>query len=126
MKFLRRKPSDTLGQVVIEAQASGLPVVVSDTGGPKEIMGDEITGIVLPATDPTVWARAIDDLLNDEPRRQRMARTAPGRMIRYSLEVTFDAFWNDHLEQVDKAIAKEQVGPVPAAPPRLRPEPVMV
>ena len=118
--------TDTLGQVVIEAQASGLPVVVSDTGGPKEIMGDGITGIVLPATDPTVWARAIDDLLNDEPRRQRMARTAPGRMIRYSLEVTFDAFWNDHLEQVDKAIAKEQIGPVPAAPPRVRPEPVMV
>jgi len=122
--FVFPSRTDTLGQVVIEAQASGLPVLVSDTGGPKEVMGDGITGMVLPAVDPAVWALAIDDLLNDEPRRQRMARTAPGRMVRYSLEVTFEAFWADHLEQATRALEDERPEHAKTAPKAPRPVPV--
>ena len=40
---------------------------------------------VLPATNPTVWAEAVDRLLNDEPLRRRMAAAATPRMERFSL-----------------------------------------
>jgi glycosyltransferase involved in cell wall biosynthesis len=38
--FVFPSATDTFGNVVLEAQASGLPVIVSDEGGPKELMID--------------------------------------------------------------------------------------
>jgi glycosyltransferase involved in cell wall biosynthesis len=96
--FVFPSKTDTLGQVVIEAQAGGLPVLVSDHGGPKEVMDDTITGQVLSVDDPSVWTTAIDDLLNDTTRRQRMSRTATQRMARFSLGHTFEAFWDEHVK----------------------------
>ena len=43
--------TDTFGNAVLEAQASGLPVVVADRGGPRELMLDGITGLVVPSDD---------------------------------------------------------------------------
>ena len=108
--FVFPSTTDTLGQVVLEAQASGLPVVVSDQGGPQDVTADGITGLVLPADDPAVWAAAIDGLLTDTPRRMRMARTAPTRMARYGLGHTFAAFWDAHV-----AAAAPAASPPPVA-----------
>ncbi|MBC8107864.1 MAG: glycosyltransferase [Anaerolineae bacterium] len=99
--FVFPSRTDTLGQVVMEAQASGLPVVVSNEGGPKEMMEDAVTGMMLPATDARLWASMIDLLLADELRRRRMAHNASLRATHYSLEQTFDAFWADHLAIVE-------------------------
>ncbi len=101
--FVFPSETDTLGQVVIEAQAAGLPVIVSDQGGPREAMDDEITGLVVPARDPALWSRAIDDLLNDTPRRLRMGRTGPQRMARFNLPNMFAAFWEEHFKVVEAA-----------------------
>ncbi len=105
--FLFPSRTDTLGQVVMEAQASGLPAMVSNEGGPKETVEDNVTGLVLPATHPTVWSNAIHQLLNDEPLRRRMATAAPLRMARYSFAKSFDAFWAAHVAAVDPVVAKE-------------------
>ncbi|HUB24452.1 MAG TPA: glycosyltransferase, partial [Tepidisphaeraceae bacterium] len=90
--------TDTLGQVVIEAQAAGLPVLVSDQGGPKELMDDQITGRVLPAESPEVWSEAMDALLSDDPQRMRMSRIAPRRAGRFSQANGFAAFWEEHVK----------------------------
>jgi glycosyltransferase involved in cell wall biosynthesis len=55
--------TDTAGNVVLEAQASGLPVVVSGIGGPKEQMRPGVTGIVCDGRDPATWADAVATLL---------------------------------------------------------------
>ena len=44
--------TDTFGNVVLEAQASGLPVIVTDSGGPAENVEPGVTGLVVPARDP--------------------------------------------------------------------------
>jgi len=111
--FVFPSKTDTLGQVVIESQAAGLPVLVSDCGGPQEVMDDGITGLVLPAENPQVWTDAIDGLLNDEPRRARMSRTASQRMARFSLGKTFEAFWEEH---VTAAGGKTEQDPTPDFP----------
>jgi glycosyltransferase involved in cell wall biosynthesis len=72
------------GQCVIEAQACGLPVMVSDQGAASEMMDDNLSGMVLAANKPREWADAINALLNDEPRRLRMSRTASQRMARFA------------------------------------------
>lgn len=89
--------TDTLGQVVLEAQASGLPAIVSTVGGPREVVEHEGTGLVLPAGDAATWTDAIAALLADEPRRAAMSTAAVRRMERYSLRKTFDQFWGRHL-----------------------------
>jgi len=117
--FIFPSRTDTLGQVVMEAQASGLPVLVSDEGGPREMMDDGLTGLVLPGTDASRWCRAIDELLIDEPRRLRMARTAPTRINRYSLEKTFEGFWQEHVLAVEPPDRDEEhalLAPPPWSP----------
>jgi glycosyltransferase involved in cell wall biosynthesis len=106
--FVFPSRTDTLGQVVLEAQASGLPALVSDEGGPREMIDDGVTGLVLAGDDPALWSQAIDDLLADEPRRQRMGRVAPQRIERYSLEQTFDAWWSEHLAAIRAVPDPEQ------------------
>jgi glycosyltransferase involved in cell wall biosynthesis len=100
--------TDTLGQVVMEAQACGLPVLVSDEGGPREMMDDGVTGRVLPGNDVAAWVSAIDQLLDDQPLRLRMSRTAASRSSRFSLERSFEQFWADHLAAVSPSESESQ------------------
>jgi glycosyltransferase involved in cell wall biosynthesis len=98
--FVFPSETDTLGQVVIEAQAAGLPVLVSNSGGPKETIDDGLTGQVVLTNDPVEWTKAIDQLLDDTPRRLRMGRTATTRIGRFGLGKMFAAFWDEHFKAV--------------------------
>ena len=51
--------TDTFGMVILEAQACGLPALVSDVGGPKEIITDGKTGFSLKALDLDSWVDCI-------------------------------------------------------------------
>ena len=90
--------TDTLGQVVMEAQACGLPAVVSDAGGPKETVAHGETGLVLPArtSDAAAWADAMNGLLNDPRRLSTMRAAALAKAGRMSIRQSFDAFWHAH------------------------------
>ncbi len=90
--------TDTLGQVVMEAQASGLPVIVTDKGGPKEMVDHALTGMVIPDEQEDRWAREIVELLADDERRERMGRAAHNRMQRYNIAASFDHFWQVHVD----------------------------
>ncbi len=61
--FVFPSETDTAGNVMLEAQASGLPVVVSALGGPKEQMRPGVTGIVCGDRAPSTWADAVATLL---------------------------------------------------------------
>ncbi|MCC6238939.1 MAG: glycosyltransferase [Phycisphaerales bacterium] len=98
--FVFPSRTDTLGQVVMEAQSSGLPVIVSDEGGPREICADGVSGIVVKGENPQAWCQAIASLLDDEPLRRAMSQAAPGRISRFSINRTFEAFWAEHARAV--------------------------
>ena len=74
--FVFPSRTDTLGQVVMEAQASGLPVLVSDEGGPKETIDDGLTGLIVPGRDARRWCAAMEELLQ---RRAAPASHGPDR-----------------------------------------------
>ncbi|HLL88435.1 MAG TPA: glycosyltransferase, partial [Tepidisphaeraceae bacterium] len=116
--FVFPSRTDTLGQVVMEAQACGLPAVVSGDGGPKEIVDDRVTGVVCTSTSADDWCTEIDALLHDDLRRERMARAATARAGRFDLRGLFDAFWSAHAAAVatpqPPTAADEEK---PAAPP---------
>jgi glycosyltransferase involved in cell wall biosynthesis len=60
--FVFPSATDTFGNVVLEAQASGIPVVVSDAGGPRELMLSGETGVVFPARDRGKFLEAVKEL----------------------------------------------------------------
>jgi glycosyltransferase involved in cell wall biosynthesis len=91
--FVFPSTTDTFGNVVLEAQASGLPVIVSDLGGPKELVEDGRTGIVTKAHDAEDFARAIERISNDSGLRARMGRQARQQVIDRSWPGAFRKFW---------------------------------
>ncbi len=66
---------EPLGRVLLEAAASGLPVVATDAGGTREIFPSEEDGAVLvPVDDRHALADAVLAVLADVKRRQSLAR----------------------------------------------------
>lgn len=68
-------PNETFGQVVQEAMASGLPSIVIDQGGVKDLVLEGETGFICPG-DARAFAAAAVRLRDDEALRRRMARRA--------------------------------------------------
>ena len=68
--------TDTAGNVVLEAQACGLPVLVSDRGGPRENMRPGVTGLVCRGGRGRELADAIVTLATEPERRRAMASAA--------------------------------------------------
>jgi glycosyltransferase involved in cell wall biosynthesis len=59
--------------------ACGLPVIVSEVGGSTDIVQQGVNGYVVPAKDQATLNRALDTLVDDPAKRQRMGQV--GRKI---------------------------------------------
>jgi glycosyltransferase involved in cell wall biosynthesis len=72
--FLFPSDTDAAGNVVLEAHACGLPVVVSSRGGPREYIRPNDTGVVCPAATPSGSACGAATLLRTRSAGARWAR----------------------------------------------------
>lgn len=88
--------SGTFGHAVLEALASGLPVVVSDQGAPQEIVRRRGSGVVVPAGDREALERAIRELADDPDRRADLARRALSTAHSASWTGFLERLWEDH------------------------------
>jgi glycosyltransferase involved in cell wall biosynthesis len=61
---------------VLEAAASGLPVITTLATGARDAVIPEVTGLLVPPGYPDAISEAILQLLHDEPRRHRMGVAA--------------------------------------------------
>jgi glycosyltransferase involved in cell wall biosynthesis len=91
--FVFPSTTDTFGNVILEAQASGLPVVVSDSGGPKELVEDQTNGVITKSHDVKDFTRAIRVLVTDRALRERMAKSARNSVVDRSWPNAFAKFW---------------------------------
>ena len=91
--FVFPSTTDTFGNVILEAQACGLPVVVSDSGGPKELVEDRANGLVTKSHDLEDFTRAIRALVTDSALRERMGTAARKSVIDRSWPNAFRKFW---------------------------------
>jgi glycosyltransferase involved in cell wall biosynthesis len=83
--FVSAARSEPFGLSIVEAMATGLPIVSTASEGAMEIIEDGVTGKLVPADDPESLAKAINDLLDDPLERARLARNAQLAAQRYSL-----------------------------------------
>ena len=94
--FVFPSRTDTLGVVLLEAQASGLPVLASNDGGPKDAMVPRRTGFIVEPMNATLLARQAEAVLADESARRFMGGEARRWAIQQTPEKSFRAFWNLH------------------------------
>lgn len=99
--------AEAFGIALLEAQAAGLPVIVSETGaGTVEAFAPGETGILVPPDDRSALAAAINRLISDPQERERMGRAGRARMVkRHSLEVLAERMRPIYASIWDKARA---------------------
>lgn len=94
--------TDTFGNVVIEAMACGLPVMVSDIGGPCELVTEPERGQVTKANDLKAWSDAMQAKLQAMPSREEVEAMAARVREERSWDQAFKVFWKHGLEKNDK------------------------
>ncbi|MBA2463747.1 MAG: glycosyltransferase [Nocardioidaceae bacterium] len=75
---------EEMGSVLVEAMATGLPVVASRVGGIPDVVCDGETGLLVPPNDVGALTAALEDLLSDSGRRQRYGVQARRRAEQYA------------------------------------------
>lgn len=96
--FLFPSDTDSAGNVVLEAQACGLPTVVSDQGGPQEYIRPGVSGLVCPAGDAEAFGHATAQLLRNEARRRAMAEAARRHAGTLGWEAALAPLYRAYLE----------------------------
>jgi glycosyltransferase involved in cell wall biosynthesis len=104
--FLFCSQTDTFGQVVLEAQASGLPVVAVDAGGPSELIESGRTGVLCP---PRVSALsdAVAGLAASGPARARLSRGGLAAVRERTWEASLAALGAGWMRALDTRRAVE-------------------
>lgn len=111
--FVFPSTTDTFGMVVLEAQSCGTPAIVTDVGGPQEIVRNGQTGYVLPAADREAWVSALIAILDrrsGSPADYTAWREAIRREFRHRHG------WDAVLDQMTGGPARPAAGPPAESP----------
>jgi len=91
-----------LGVILLQAGASGVPVVAAAAGGIPEVVIHGETGLLVRPSDPGALADAVSELLADEARARAMGEAARGRV--------HEIFSVDRMVEGNLAVYREIVG----------------
>src|SRR5262249_32517393 len=108
--FVYASETETMGNVVLEAMASGCPVVAPHAGGIPSLLAHGTTGFLYRPGDADEAARGLRSALDDEGLRCTVGRAARGAVQERS--------WADSVARVRQAYAAAiEPGPRPAPQP---------
>lgn len=74
---------ESFGRALIEAMASGLPVIVAGGGGVEEVVEDRVTSVIIRSASPEVWVEAIEKLHRDPSLRRKMGAAGRRRVAKH-------------------------------------------
>jgi len=89
--FVFPSHTDTFGNVVLEALASGVPAIVTPDGGPKTIVRDGVTGRIVPDAE---FASAVAAILADPAHHVAMRQAARAYALTANWDSVFDGIYS--------------------------------
>jgi glycosyltransferase involved in cell wall biosynthesis len=84
--------NEPFGMVIIEAMAIGKPVIAAASAGPKEIITDDVDGLLVPFADAHALADALIRCLADRKLREGISQRARAASGRFSITAYSDSF----------------------------------
>lgn len=94
--FVFPSANETLGNVVLEAMASGLPVVAAGAGGPLDLVQDGVNGFLYPPEDQEASCRLVGRLVDDPAVAERLGRQAREYALTRSWPAVLDGLLEDY------------------------------
>lgn len=92
--FVLPSLAEGISNTLLEAMASGLPIIATNVGGNPELVVDKLTGLLVPAGDPSSLAAALGELFADPARAAEMGRAGCARV---KAEFSLDSMMNAYL-----------------------------
>jgi glycosyltransferase involved in cell wall biosynthesis len=105
--FLFASATETFGQVILEAQASGLPVVAVDRGGPSHLIEHGETGLLAPP-EVNALAGAVVSVAGTPPLSARIGRAALAAVRDRTWEAALDRLATAYRIALDARTDQEQ------------------
>jgi glycosyltransferase involved in cell wall biosynthesis len=88
-------------RVLLEAAATGLPIITTDIRGCRDVIDNGVSGILIPPRDAEALALAVITLLRDPVRRSSLARQARTRAVNdFAVSAVAGRLRNVYLEQL--------------------------
>lgn len=95
--------TETFGNVVLEAMASGLTVVSADVASARSLIDDGVTGMLCPATDIGAYASAIASLIAAPETRHRIGKLAREASQAYGWDMASRCVEQSYLQTLARA-----------------------
>ena len=86
--------AESFGLAVIEAMATGVPVVATAVGGIPDIVREGVTGVLSPANNHEALSMAMEGMLNHETRESMGVSARSVAVAEYSVERCAAAYAN--------------------------------
>jgi len=103
--FVNPALTEPFGLTLIEAAASGLPVVATHDGGPSDILAHCENGVLVDPLDPADIARGLLAVVSDARTWQRYARRGINGVARH---YTWDAHVDKYLRAIDRVVYRSR------------------
>jgi glycosyltransferase involved in cell wall biosynthesis len=103
--FVFPSHTDTFGNVVLEALASGVPAIVTPDGGPKTIVRDGVTGRI---AEDASFAEAVASILGNPELHAEMRQAARAHAMTMSWDAVFEGVYSAYAP-----ILADKLHPVP-------------
>jgi len=97
---------EPFGLTLLEAAASGLPVIATNDGGPRDILANCKNGVLVDPLDPTALAEALEDALRDTRRWKRWSRSGAAGVERF---YTWDGHVRRYIQAVHRITVREKM-----------------
>lgn len=99
--FVLASTSEGFPLATLEAMAAGKPMVVTDCGGPREVVDDGVTGHLVPPADVNALAQKIIALLEDSSKARELGSNARTKVLhQFSLDAMlkeYESLYERHL-----------------------------
>jgi phosphatidylinositol alpha-mannosyltransferase len=110
---------ESFGIVLLEAMASGVPVVASDIPGFAQVVSPEVDGLLVKPRQPQAWASALNTLLDNPQMRASMGAAGVRKAQLYDWERVVDSVLHVYREARARAGAHQVAAGVHSQVPGL-------